>query len=134
MTSVKNSIMRLPGAKWCSRRLAVTTGLLGHRSYVGGCWDEIGKLQFDFMLKEGLKPEHYFLDVACGSLRAGLHFIPYLEVGHYPRHREGKEVRGNGREDLTRFGRFELTPYGAGFSKGAAVFPLLPLRCRSRWL
>jgi hypothetical protein len=56
---------------------------LGHRTYVGGLWDEIGKLQFDFLVAQGLQPHHYLLDIACGSLRAGVHFIPYLEPGHY---------------------------------------------------
>src|SRR6476620_10345865 len=56
---------------------------LGHRDYVGGLWDEIGQLQFDFLVSNGLKPQHYLLDIACGSLRAGIHFIPYLETGHY---------------------------------------------------
>ncbi len=55
----------------------------GHRDYVGGKWDEIGKLQFDFLCTQGLLPEHVFLDVACGSLRGGVHFIPYLNVGNY---------------------------------------------------
>lgn len=56
---------------------------LGHRDYVGGMWEEIGRLQFDFLVAQGLRPEHVLLDVACGSLRAGVHFIPYLESGHY---------------------------------------------------
>jgi hypothetical protein len=56
---------------------------LGHREYVGGLWEEIGKLQFEFLISEGLKPYHYFLDIGCGSLRGGVHFIPYLEIGHY---------------------------------------------------
>jgi len=55
----------------------------GHREYVGGMWDEIGKLQFDFLISKGLKPEHYFLDIACGSLRLGVKAIPYLEKFHY---------------------------------------------------
>jgi hypothetical protein len=56
---------------------------LGHRQYVGGMWDEIGRLQFDFLVSEGLRPHHYLADVACGSLRAGVHLVPYLEPGHY---------------------------------------------------
>jgi hypothetical protein len=55
----------------------------GHRGYVGGRWDEIGKMQLDFMVSRGLKPESVFLDVACGSLRGGVHFIPYLDRGNY---------------------------------------------------
>lgn len=56
---------------------------LGHREYVGGRWEEIGKLQFDYLRSQGLRPEHWLLDVACGSLRAGVHLIPYLQPGHY---------------------------------------------------
>lgn len=56
---------------------------LGHRQYVGGMWEEIGKLQFEFLLQQGLKPHHCFLDIACGALRGGVHFIPYLQTGNY---------------------------------------------------
>ncbi len=56
---------------------------LGHRSYVGGMWDRIGRLQFDFLVQHGLEPNHVVVDVACGSLRAGVHLIPYLDRGNY---------------------------------------------------
>jgi hypothetical protein len=56
---------------------------LGHREYVGGRWDELGKLQFDFLCAHGLRPDHVVLDVACGSLRAGVYLIPYLNANHY---------------------------------------------------
>jgi len=56
---------------------------LGHRGYVGGLWDELGKLQFEFLINQGLKPEHCLLDIACGSLRAGRFFIGYLDPGNY---------------------------------------------------
>lgn len=59
---------------------------LGHRPFVGGdgdLWERIGRLQFEFLIGRGLKPQHVLLDFACGSLRAGIHFIPYLEAGHY---------------------------------------------------
>jgi SAM-dependent methyltransferase len=46
-------------------------------------WDETGKPQFEYLVKEGLTPEHYLLDVGCGALRGGIHFIRYLEAGHY---------------------------------------------------
>jgi ubiquinone/menaquinone biosynthesis C-methylase UbiE len=55
----------------------------GHREFVGGMWDEMGQLQFDFLVKQGLKPNHVLLDIACGSLRAGRFFISYLEPGNY---------------------------------------------------
>jgi SAM-dependent methyltransferase len=54
-----------------------------HREVVGGYWEEIGQLQFDFLVRYGLEPNHYFLDVGCGSLRGGVHFIRYLQTGHY---------------------------------------------------
>ena len=57
--------------------------VLGHRDYVGGLWDEVGKLQFEFLVQRGLRPEHVFLDIACGSLRGGIRFIPYLDPGNY---------------------------------------------------
>lgn len=59
---------------------------LGHRVFVGGdgdLWERIGKLQFDYLVARGLRPHHVLLDFACGSLRGGLHFIPYLDPGHY---------------------------------------------------
>jgi hypothetical protein len=56
---------------------------MGHREYVGGRWDELGKLQFDYVLEQGLKPSDCLLDIACGSLRGGVHFINYLEPGNY---------------------------------------------------
>jgi hypothetical protein len=55
----------------------------GHREYVGGLWDEIGQLQFDFLVSKGLTPDSYLLDIACGSLRLGVNVIPYLDRSHY---------------------------------------------------
>lgn len=54
-----------------------------HRDFVGGAWDEIGLLQLDFLKKQGLQPTHTLLDVGCGALRGGLHFISYLDVTNY---------------------------------------------------
>lgn len=57
--------------------------LLGHRAFVGGMWDEIGELQRRLLLDQGMTPDDVLLDVGCGSLRGGRHFIPYLKPGHY---------------------------------------------------
>jgi SAM-dependent methyltransferase len=54
-----------------------------HRSAVGGMWDEIGPMQRDFLVSQGLKPHHTLLDIGCGSLRGGVHAIRYLEPGRY---------------------------------------------------
>lgn len=57
--------------------------LVGHREAVGGMWDEVGALQFQYLKNQGLQPHHVLLDIACGCLRGGVHFIPYLDVGNY---------------------------------------------------
>ena len=54
-----------------------------HREFVGGLWEEVGTLQFEFMKARGLLPGHRLLDVGCGALRGGVHFIRYLDRGGY---------------------------------------------------
>jgi SAM-dependent methyltransferase len=54
-----------------------------HRQFVGGEWEALGELQIDFLKRHGLQPEHRFLDVGCGSLRAGRHLVEYLNPGNY---------------------------------------------------
>ena len=51
--------------------------------YIGGKFLEMGQKQFDFMVEEGLKPEHTLIDIACGAGRGGIKFIPYLDKGNY---------------------------------------------------
>jgi hypothetical protein len=54
-----------------------------HRDFVGGMWGELGPLQFDFLIESGLKPSHKLLDIGCGCLRGGVHYIDYLNEGNY---------------------------------------------------
>ena len=54
-----------------------------HREVIGGLWDEMGRLQLEFMRAQGLQPQHRLLDLGCGSLRAGIHFVRYLDAGRY---------------------------------------------------
>lgn len=54
-----------------------------YRQFVGGKWDELGSLQFEYLKSKGLKPHHKLLDVGCGVLRGGVYFIPYLAPLHY---------------------------------------------------
>lgn len=55
-----------------------------HRQFIGGMWDEIGKLQLDFMQGQGLLASDRLLDVGCGCFRGGVHFIEYLDAfGYY---------------------------------------------------
>lgn len=54
-----------------------------HREVIGGLWEEMGQWQLNLLRREGLKPDHYLLDVGCGSLRGGVKFIDYLDPHHY---------------------------------------------------
>lgn len=54
-----------------------------HRAYIGGMWKEMGELQFDFLVKQGLQPSNSLIDIGCGSLRGGLLFIEYLDNFQY---------------------------------------------------
>lgn len=56
---------------------------MGHRQYVGGNWEAMQELQFKFLLSRGLQAQHTFWDIACGSLRAGVPLIKYLNEGNY---------------------------------------------------
>jgi SAM-dependent methyltransferase len=46
-------------------------------------WNDIGVLQFNFLVQRGLQPHHRLIDVGCGSLRGGVRFARYLEKGNY---------------------------------------------------
>lgn len=55
----------------------------GHRVMIGDMWEEIGQLQFEFLRQNGLEPGSRLIDVGCGSLRGGVHFVSYLNAGNY---------------------------------------------------
>ncbi len=46
-------------------------------------WEQLGELQFAQLCAAGLEPHHSLLDIGCGSLRGGIHFIRYLQPGNY---------------------------------------------------
>lgn len=52
-------------------------------SHTRESWLELGRLQFDFAVSHGLKPDMRMLEIGCGNLRAGRLFIDYLEPGNY---------------------------------------------------
>lgn len=54
-----------------------------HRDLVGGLWEEIGCLQSSFLRDQGLTPSMRLLDIGCGCLRGGVHFVRYLDPGNY---------------------------------------------------
>lgn len=75
-----------------------------HRNTIGGLWDVIGQLQFDFLVQQGLQSHHVLLDVGCGSLRGGQHYIRYLNAGQYV----GVDLD----QDLLDAGQVEITQQG----------------------
>jgi hypothetical protein len=54
-----------------------------HREVIGGLWDEIGRIQFDFLCANGLSPSSVLVDIGCGCLRGGVHFVYFLNAGNY---------------------------------------------------
>ena len=71
-----------------------------HREMVGGLWDEMGEMQFNFLLSQGLAPEHKLLDIGCGCLRAGRFFIDYLNSENYYGVDKQKELLSAGKKEV----------------------------------
>lgn len=81
-----------------------------HRAIIGGKWDELGALQFDFLVARGLQPHHRLLDVGCGALRAGVRFAPYLDPGHYYGVDISQALLDSGLEELETLGYADRVP------------------------
>ncbi|WP_262689852.1 class I SAM-dependent methyltransferase [Kordiimonas aestuarii] len=64
-------------------RIASLVGEDNHRGVIGGLWEEVGVMQFALLRQHGLRPDHRLLDIGCGSLRGGVHFVPFLDAGNY---------------------------------------------------
>jgi SAM-dependent methyltransferase len=112
-------------------------------------WDRIADLQFEFMTGAGLRPEHFLLDIGCGSLRGGSRFIPYLDPGRYfgvDRSRElietglaeeiDPQVRGAKRPTVAVMEDFGFERLGRSFDFALAqsLFTHLPLNSIMRCL
>jgi SAM-dependent methyltransferase len=68
-------------------------------------WERHGQAQFDYLTAQGLKPEHHLLDIGCGPLRGGVHFIRYLETGNYVGVEKNAEVLEEAEQlELPRYG------------------------------
>ena len=84
-----------------------------HRRTIGYVeeWERHGQAQFDYLVGRGLQPHHYLLDVGCGPLRGGVHFIGYLEAGHYFGVEKNAAVLEAAREqELGRYGLRDKRP------------------------
>lgn len=45
---------------------------------VGGNWQALGQLEYDLVRYAGLKPDHYLVDIGCGSGRLAVRLADYL--------------------------------------------------------
>ena len=101
-----------------------------YRAYVGppGQFDFMGATQFALATSLGLREEHRYLDVGCGSLRAGRFMMQYLLPERYfgiePNDWLWKEsLRSEIGEDIVRIKKphfdtnsnFDFTVFGADF-------------------
>jgi SAM-dependent methyltransferase len=115
-----------------------------HRELIGGLWDEVGSLQFEFLRANGLCPETRLLDIGCGSLRLGVRAVDYLKAGNYwgtdineslLRAGYEKEIMPSGlahklpRDHLVVDGEFTFAtlPRNFDFAIAQSVFTHLPL-------
>lgn len=125
---------------WARREI----GEGAHRAWIGGMWEEIGRLQFDFLTGRGLDPAMRVLDLGCGCFRAGVHLIDYLQSGCYYGVDLSRELLDAGYErELTPLGldrklprdnllcddQFRLHRFGVRFDMGLAqsLFTHLPM-------
>jgi SAM-dependent methyltransferase len=120
-----------------------------HRDFVGGMWERLGRLQFEYLCARGLQPGDRILDVGCGALRGGIHFIRYLDPGCYYGIDMNASLLAAGRDaELSRAGltdrnphlllneRFEFDRFGVTFPWALAqsVFTHLPVNSIERCL
>ena len=67
-------------------------------------WKMKRDFQIRFLKNKNLKPEHYLLDIGCGTLRGGIPLIDYLQDGHYFGVEARAEVLEEGRKELREAG------------------------------
>jgi SAM-dependent methyltransferase len=127
------------GLAGIAQRLAPPPSGADLRRRVGGRWDEIGTLQFEFIRDQGLQPDDAMLDLGCGVLRGGLHFVRYLDPGNYYGIDASEDMIAGARKELaqanleSRLAHLRVTEdfdvdFGRPFTFGLAqsVFTHLP--------
>ncbi|MEO8976152.1 MAG: class I SAM-dependent methyltransferase [Casimicrobiaceae bacterium] len=79
----------LPPSKFDYRSLELSADQIAAEAYkaqLGGGtagWDRRGAFQLALLRHLGLSPQSSVLDVGCGPLRAGIHFLRFLAPGRY---------------------------------------------------
>lgn len=132
-----------PNAYYDSGKVMDEVSRNRHRELVGGLWDEIGKLQFDFLRAHNLAPSSKLIDIGCGCLRGGVYFVAFLEPGNYHGLDISEELLNAGydvelkdrglqaklpRANLVADGEFQFAKFAATFDVGFAqsLFSHLP--------
>ena len=80
------------------------------RQIVGGLWEEMGAAQLAFLERRGLQPTDRMLDVGCGALRGGVHFIRYLDAGNYSGIDAQQWLLDAGTDELAKAGLTDRRP------------------------
>ena len=73
-------------------------------------WIALGEMQFSYLKKHGLRPEHTMLEIGCGNLRAGRLFIDYLAEGNYFGIDISPEILDAAERTLAEYGLREKQP------------------------
>jgi cyclopropane fatty-acyl-phospholipid synthase-like methyltransferase len=89
---------------WRLRRIIATEEERRH-SLVGSMslWKMKRDFQIEYLKGAGLKPDHYLLDLGCGTLRGGIPIIKYLQKGHYVGIESRKHILDEAKKELLRY-------------------------------
>ncbi|MEU0395416.1 class I SAM-dependent methyltransferase [Streptomyces sp. NPDC006208] len=74
-------------------------------------WLAIGEMQYDYLVRHGLKPQDRMLEIGCGNLRAGWRFIEHLEPGHYYGIDISPDILVEAKKTVVRYGLQDKLPY-----------------------
>lgn len=73
-------------------------------------WQMKRAFQIRFLRAIGLRPNHYLLDLGCGTLRGGIPIIEYLEPGHYYGIESRRKALQEGHQELAENGLEDRVP------------------------
>jgi ubiquinone/menaquinone biosynthesis C-methylase UbiE len=74
-------------------------------------WMRIGEIQYDYLIRHGLRAEHRLLDVGCGNLRAGWRLAQHLDPGHYHGVDISPDILLAAQDTICRFDLQDRLPY-----------------------
>lgn len=102
----KLGIRRMRAYTAIKRWIVGKTGHTQRHSLVGpaALWQMKREFQTRFLRSAGLMPDHYLLDLGCGTLRGGIPIIEYLEPAHYYGVESRAHVLREGQQELIESG------------------------------